>query len=167
MNINYENLVVYHCKNNHDYSLDFIKSIINNVNINDLLVIATMFNNEKIVKYALTLNISVSIKDKIFVKSCNTNRLSIVKAYNEHNRFKYRYTIDNNQIKGDINIIAKIKDMVFDDDCCVCMEEANCKTSCDHCMCIKCFKNSYQSNGSCPMCRRDIDFCYIKEKIEL
>lgn len=167
MNINYENLIVYHCKNDHNYSLDFIKMITNKVNNDDILIIATMYNNTKVVEYALTLKLSTSIKDKIFIKSCNTNKMEIVKLYNEHNKFKYRYTINNNQINGDINIIAKIKDMAFNNECCICLEEANCKTSCNHELCVQCFKKSYNTNGSCPMCRKDIDFCYIKEKFEL
>ena len=167
MNINYEKLIIYHCKNNHNYSIDLIKSIANNINIDDLLIIATIYNNYNIIEYALTLNITLAIKNKIFFKACNLNLLDIVKKYNEHDNFKYSYIIDNNQIYGNINIVAKIKNITFENNCCVCMEESNCKLNCNHELCIKCLKIIYYDSGLCPMCRNVIDFCYIIERFDM
>jgi len=167
MNVNYDNLVVYHCKNNHDYSLEFIKYIIDYIDKDGLLLNAAIYNNVEITKFALSLNISGITKDKVFIKSCNLKLLDIAKLYNKYNNFKYKFIVLNDVIQGNINIVAKIKNIYFDNDCCICLEKAECKTSCNHDLCVKCFKNSYRTTGNCPMCRKEIDFCYIGEKTEL
>lgn len=168
MNINYENLIIYHCKNKSDYGFDIIKNIVNNYNNNDdLLIISLYYNNYDVLKFTLTLHVQTHIKDKVFKKACSNNNINAVKIYNEYNRFKYRYVIVNDNIYGSINLLAKVKNMIFEDICCICCEDSTCKTDCNHEMCIRCYKEIYLRNGTCPLCRKPIEFCYVKENIEL
>jgi hypothetical protein len=46
MEINYNNLIDYHCKNNHYYSLDLSKTIISKTHINNIAIQA--FKNQQI-----------------------------------------------------------------------------------------------------------------------
>jgi len=54
----------------------------------------------------------------------------------------------------------KIDNIVFNDKCCVCLEEPNCLTECKHEMCLECVDRLKEY--ICPLCRKLFDFCYIK-----
>ena len=168
MNINYENLIIYHCKNKSEYGLEFIKNIIDHYGNNeDLLIISLIYNNYAVLKYVLSLQVVTHAKDEVFKKACSDNNIEAVKIYNEHDGFKYRYTIEDDCIQGTINLLAKIKNINFEDLCCVCYDDSTCKTNCNHEMCVRCYKEIYLQMGICPLCRMSIEFCYIREKVEI
>ena len=56
----------------------------------------------------------------------------------------------------------KIDNIVFNDKCCVCLEEANCLTECNHNMCLECVDRLKEH--ICPLCRKQFDFCYVKNE---
>lgn len=167
MNINYENLIIYHCKNKTDYGTELIKNVVSHYNIEDLLALSLFYDNHDIVKYALTLSIKPHILDKVFKKACSLNNIDIVKIYNNYNRFKYRYTIENGIIQGVITLVARAIEIEFDDVCCICCDNSMCKTKCGHELCIRCYKKVCLELGNCPLCRETIDFCYVSENSEL
>ena len=56
----------------------------------------------------------------------------------------------------------KIDNIVFNDKCCVCLEEPNCLTECNHDMCLECVDRLKEH--ICPLCRKQFDFCYVKNE---
>ena len=54
----------------------------------------------------------------------------------------------------------KKENIVFTDKCCVCLEQSNCLTECNHNACLDCINQL--KKYICPMCRKEFKFCYVK-----
>lgn len=164
--IDYEKLIIYHCKNNHENSLLIIKNVYNFYNDNDtILIIALIYNNIKVIDWLLTNGLISSVTlDKLFKKMCHINNIEILFLIKKNNYFKYNYEIIDNKVHGVINIVCMHTNNEYNDVCCICYEETECTTSCHHELCISCLKLLYQHKRKCPMCTKNIDFCYIYNK---
>lgn len=163
MNINYENLVVYHCKHNYEYSLDVIISIHKMFDDNDTLFItAIMCNNIKIAEWLINNTYITTLTiDKMFRKMCIDCNIEVLNIIVNKHSFKYSYTIDDHVIKGVINIVCKFTDKKYSDVCCICYEDTECYTNCFHELCLKCIDKVMSSTAKCPICIKNIEFCYV------
>jgi len=68
-------------------------------------------------------------------------------------------------IDGEYKLYKQIKtikkdNIVFTDNCCVCLEQSNCLTECYHNACLDCINQL--KKYICPMCRKEFKFCYVK-----
>ena len=72
----------------------------------------------------------------------------------------FTYVIIDNSYRLVKSIRTVKKDIIFDDICCICHEQPDCKTSCNHEMCLQCV--NVMETKTCPICRSSFDFCYIK-----
>ena len=164
-NINYEKLLIYHCKNNHANSLDVIKFTSQiYTDIDTILIIASMYNNYSTVEWLLTDKIfNDNTIEKLFRKMCSINNKEIVDLIVKTNYFKYHYEIIDNKMIGIINLMCKVTDLSYNDVCCVCLDDTECKTNCNHELCKKCICTIYGSTKKCPICRQKIEFCYVNK----
>ena len=94
------------------------------------------------------------------IDSNNINNQQVIKWLVSLNNHGLTYKI----IDGKYKLYKQIKtikkdNIVFSDKCCVCLEEANCLTECNHEICIDCVNSSKRHN--CPLCRKAFKFCYV------
>ena len=106
------------------------------------------------------LEIKPTIDMTSIIDSNNINNQQVIKWLVSLNNHGLTYKI----IDGKYKLYKQIKtikkdNIVFSDKCCVCLEEANCLTECNHEICIGCV-NSLKTHN-CPLCRKAFKFCYV------
>ena len=106
----------------------------------------------------------LEIKPTINISAININKITdekIIKWLVTLNNHGLTYKIINGQyiLYKKIKTIKK-ENIVFNDKCCVCLEEPNCLTECNHDMCLKCI--DMLREHICPLCRQSFEVCYVK-----
>ena len=72
--------------------------------------------------------------------------------------FTYKIIDGQYVLQKSINFIKK-DNISFHDKCCICLEDANCLTNCNHEICITCV--NHLNEYKCPLCRQMFNACYI------
>ena len=129
--------------------------------------IACNHNHLEIAQWIYSLG-DVRIKSnrhEAFISSCINNNLEITRWLIELNSDQYKIILENNRIKSyqiiKLVYIQGIKFLTSDkiSECCVCYEEPNILTSCNHFYCKECFLNYINSKDleieetPCAYCR--------------
>jgi hypothetical protein len=74
----------------------------------------------------------------------------------------YGYIPGEYQHKVIYKIATIDSDEIIDERCCVCMDDTNCKTNCNHIVCTTCVNQLIDKK--CPICRRIIEYCFKSSK---
>jgi len=108
----------------------------------------------------------IEIKPTINISAININ----INKITDEKIIKWLVTLNNHGltyiiIDGQYILYKQIKtikkeNIVFNDKCCVCLEEPNCLTECNHNICLECV--NMLKEHICPLCRESFEFCYIK-----
>lgn len=102
-------------------------------------------------------------KHKLFKECCKFNVIDIVEwLTTKYNCYSYttlydiivNYKILIDQITYDFN--------EDDQECSICLSTSNSITNCDHYFCKDCINKWYNKNTTCPLCREEIKYIYVK-----
>lgn len=116
------------------------------------------------VLYAMDTLIDIcKYNNKAFYSACYNKRTATCDWLCELND-TYSYVLSDfyNIYDMVIKITIIHTDTIIDDICCVCMDNTNSKTNCNHIICLQCANKVI--NRICPLCRGHIKYCYQNNK---
>lgn len=120
----------------------------------------TLHNNASMIKCFLEWceSQSIILNNTVIIDSLLTNKISRDTYYGKWmvNYFNIEHVNINDKIIIITNSNSKSKKRKRDDDmCCICLEESNTYTNCNHIICTCCLVQ--MTKNSCPICRSNIN----------
>lgn len=101
-------------------------------------------------------------KHRLFKECCKFNIIDIVEwLTNKYNCYSYTTLYD---IIVDYKILIDQITYDFNDEqeCSICLSISDSITNCDHYFCKDCINRWYNKNITCPLCREEIKYIYVK-----
>jgi ankyrin repeat protein len=173
----YECSFCYSCESGQFEVVKWLFSINPNLNISNYREYAFRYacknGHLEVVKWLLSIkpDINISIKDNYaFCYACENDHLELAKWFTQLD-YKYCIEIDEDDDKIVSYYISKSlpmvnnvninMDTIHEKICPICYEATVLvQTNCFHNYCLECLTTHYNTNNTCPYCRRTITHCY-------